>query len=259
MKMTAGLLMACLCAALPVAAIDRWEIRSDDNAGTNNELQNGSVQVGHDLQTEGRVTDVDWYRVVTQAERSYEVRVSGGGVVWKYPACPHCATIDRVAQDGTVTTAGDADLSASGSQSVRWIGGGGVEHLRVLPNADGVGGFADELYDVALFDTTLYLPRFNNAGSQRTVLILQSTRQRTVEGRIFFHDGTGNQLLAHDFAVPAYGSVILDTSSLPALAGRSGSAVIAHTGGAGAFTGKGVSLEPATGFTFDTAVTTAPR
>jgi hypothetical protein len=164
-----------------------------------------------------------------------------------------------VAQDGTVTTAGDSDLSASGSQSVRWIGTGNVEHLRVLPNAQGVGGFPDEKYDIALADTTLYLPRFNNAGSQRTVLILQNTRHRDVEGRVFFYDGTGGMLLAHNLAVPAHGSLVLDTASLPELQGRSGSAVIAHTGGVGAFTGKGASLEPSTGFTFDTAITTAPR
>ena len=45
--------------------------------------------------------------------------------------------------------------------------------LRVLPR-DGVGGFANENYDVGPTDTTLFLPRFNNGGSQRTVLILQN-------------------------------------------------------------------------------------
>jgi hypothetical protein len=41
--------------------------------------------------------------------------------------------------------------------------------------------------------------------------------------------------------------------------GKSGSAAIAHTGGYGALNGKGVALESATGFTFDTALTPIPR
>ena len=91
------------------------------------------------------------------------------------------------------------------------------------------------------------------------MLILQNTRERSVGGRIYFRDEAGGLLHTQPFDVPAYGSLVLDTSSLAPVAGRSGSVLIAHTGGQGAFTGKGVSLEPSTGFTFDTAITTAPR
>ena len=44
-----------------------------------------------------------------------------------------------------------------------------------------------------------------------------------------------------------------------ALGGTSGSLVIRHNGPYLGLAGKGVAIEPATGFTFDTAVTPAPR
>jgi hypothetical protein len=59
--------------------------------------------------------------------------------------------------------------------------------------------------------------------------------------------------------VPQQGVQVLATGSIPALAGRSGSAQIAQLGGYAALAGKAVALEPATGFTFDTLVTPVPR
>jgi len=260
MKIARAMAVMIAAGALPAGAADRWEIRSDNGAFTPNELQPGIAQIGHDLETVAAVPDVDWYKVRTQQRHSYEARVFGGGVIWAYGACPTCAALDRVAGDGSVLTAGDDDggVGGGGTHSVRWIGNSSFDWLRVLPR-DGVGGFANENYDVVLTDTTLFLPRFNNGGSQRTVLILQNTRDRQVGGTIYFYNASGGQLLAHDFTTAAYGTLLLDTASLAPLVGQSGSAQIAHTGGQGAFTGKGVSLEPSTGFTFDTTVTTAPR
>lgn len=259
MKIALGVLVSFAVAAGSSRAADRWEIRSDDEQFTNNELQVGIVQEGHDLETEKAVPDADWYKVITQQERSYEARVFGGGIVWRYPACPTCATLDRVAGDGSVLTAGDNDLGGGpGSQSVRWMNGSVGQFLRVLPGT-GQGGTATERYDIVVEDTTLYLPRFNNSGTQRTILLLQNTRDRAVDGRISFRDDAGTGVGSHDFKVAPYATLVLNTSTVPGLAGSSGSAMIAHTGGAGAFTGKGVSLEPSTGFTFDTAITTAPR
>jgi hypothetical protein len=51
---------------------------------------------------------------------------------------------------------------------------------------------------------------------------------------------------------------IFNTASIPALAGISGHALVAHDGGYGALAGKAVALEAATGFSFDTALTPKP-
>ena len=165
----------------------------------------------------------------------------------------------RLAYDGSVATPGDNDQTyGPGGQSVRWIGGFGVVPLRVTPGTEGANT-ALEKYDILLLDTTLFLPRFNNIGSQRTVLILQNLRERPVSGQIFFRQNNGLALPDHPFTIAPQASLVLDTGKLPQIGQSSGSASIAHTGGWGALAGKTVVLEPSTGFTFDTMLTTAPR
>jgi len=260
MKLRVLLGAGAVVVAVPAASADRWEIRGDNGSYTNNELQPGVVQDGHDLEATPTGPDEDWYKVRCQQVRSYEARVFGGGVVWKYPACPECADFDRVAPDGTVLTPGDSQTTLGPpARSVRWIAGTGVtQWLRVKPN-DGVTGLASEKYDILVVDTSLFLPRFNNGGTQRTVVILQNALDVAVEGQVAFHDGSGAPLHTQPFSIAAYASLVLDTASLPALQGRAGSAVVAHTGGQAALVGKAVALDPGTGFTFDTPLTSAPR
>lgn len=259
MKLMLAMAVGLAAAALPARAADRWEYRGDDGPFTYNELQPGIVQEGHDLEPKPSGPDVDWYRVVTHRERSYEVRVFGGGVVWKYSGCQDCGTLDLMAYDGSVATPGDNDQTyGPGGQSVRWIGGLGVVPLRVTPGKAGANT-ALEKYDILLLDTTLFLPRFNNTGSQRTLLILQNTRERAVSGRIFFRQNDGTAWPDYPFTLAPQASLVLDTATLPQVGQSSGSASIAHTGGMAALTGKAVALEPSTGFTFDTPLTTVPR
>jgi len=251
--------IACVLAASPAWSADRWEYRGDDGSYSSNELQPGIVQEGHDLEPKQTGPDADWYQVVTHRERSYEVRVFGGGVVWKYSGCTGCGTLDLVGYDGGVATPGDNDQTyGPGGQSVRWIGGPGVVSLRVTPGTEGANTPLEK-YDILLLDTTLFLPRFNNIGSQRTVLIVQNLRERAVSGQIFFRQNNGLALPDYPFTIAPQALLVLDTGKLPQIGQSSGSASIAHTGGWGALAGKTVVLEPSTGFTFDTMLTTAPR
>jgi hypothetical protein len=52
---------------------------------------------------------------------------------------------------------------------------------------------------------------------------------------------------------------LLVVNTLPFAGGQSGSVRVAHTCGYGGLSGKAVSIEPLTGFTFDTAMVTRPR
>lgn len=246
--------------ATPSAAADRWEVRGDNGNFTNNELQPGVPQEGHDLEVTSTGPDEDWYKVRCQEVRSFEARVFGGGVLWRYPACPDCADFDRVDWDGTVLTPGDSETTLGPpARSVRWICGVGVQQLlRVKPN-QGVAGQASEKYDILIVDTSLFLPRFNNAGTQRTILLLQNALQYPVEGQVVFRDPSGALLHTSPFSMAGYASLVLDTSSVTALQGRAGSAIVVHTGGQSALVGKGVALEPSTGFSFDTPLTTVAR
>jgi hypothetical protein len=53
--------------------------------------------------------------------------------------------------------------------------------------------------------------------------------------------------------------LVQNTAALVYAAGTAGSITIAHDGRYGDLSGKAVAVEPATGFTFDTALTAVPR
>ena len=80
-----------------------------------------------------------------------------------------------------------------------------------------------------------------------------------MNGFVYFHDATGAALFSVALSVVEHGVTVLNTGSVAALAGKSGSATIAQLGGYGALTGKAVAVEPGTGFTFDTPITPAAR
>jgi hypothetical protein len=251
-----------LCAG-PVMANDIWEGLADDTFNGSNLLRHGVVQSNHDLQGAPPTPDQDWMRVVTKTRHSYEARVTG--LYWDNGcAPPPCPLFDRVNMSGSVLTAGsvasdDANNGAIGlGRTVRWIATTGAqEYLRAL--GDQLQAMDTDPYDVVYYDTTLFVPRWNNTATQTTVLILQNTTNATVTGSIFFHNAGGTLLAETPVNVPQFGVQVIQTASNPALSGGSGSALIAQLGGYGALAGKAVALEPATGFTFDTAITPVPR
>ena len=248
-------------AALPVSAVDRWEAVSaiapvgDDDSTTINEPRHGAVQVGHDFDS---ASDQDWIRFIGRARRSYEARVSSGSAPWTSVACPPgtCASFDLVDSGGVVVIPGAPDGLPSTAQSVRWASGDvdAPYYLRAISNT----GLTGLTYDLVLYDTTLFLPRFNNVGTQTTVVLLQNTRTTPVGGFIHFFDGLGAHLHSQNFTLQGNATFVFPTVGIPALQNVAGSATVAHTAGYGGVTGKGVALEPATGFTFDTPLSVLP-
>ncbi len=254
---------AGLLALLPAAGWtdDRWETgtyRADDTSVTVNELVHGSVQRNHDLQG---TLDQDWMVLRSKTRHSYEARVSSGSVVWNQGTCDNCAGFDRVTATGTVVlTSGVADgavIDFASTLALRWIANTGTnEYLRAEARNN---LSALDTYDVELYDTTYSMPRFNNSSSQVTILVIQNTKDSLVTGEIYFYSGAGTLLSTQPLSIPAQGVHVLNSSTIPALVGQSGSVTIAQLGGYGALAGKGVALEPSTGFTFDTALTPLPR
>ena len=248
-------------AARPAAAVDRWEAVSaiapvgDDDSTTINEPRHGAVQVGHDFDS---ASDQDWIRFMGRGRRSYEARVSSGSVPWMSVACPPgaCASFDLVDSGGVVFIPGAPDGLPSTAQSVRWMTGDvdATYYLRAASSA----GLTGLTYDLVLYDTTLFLPRFNNVGTQTTVVLLQNTRTTTVTGSIHFFDGVGGHLHTQGFTLQGNATFVFPTVGIPALQNVAGSATVAHTAGYGGLAGKGVALEPATGFTFDTPLSVLP-
>jgi hypothetical protein len=241
-------------AAAGTARADVWDVQtSSDNTfgGTQNELVHGGDQI-HDLGVlPGNVPDQDWYRIGQKAFASYEVTVDatsgdiGAGVL-----------LERFASDGTTSlqTAVPVTAGLDYSQSLRFINATAVpidnQYVRVMSSGCTTDCGPDDVYRLRAFETTQSVPRFNNAGSQVTVLLLQNPSGYTITGTIYFWAATGGAPLGQQaFNLPAKNTLVLNTSTVVPNVG--GAITIANDGRYGDLSGKTVALEPATGFSFD--------
>jgi hypothetical protein len=267
----AALAVAGLASAAWGEAHDNWDLETrgcndDSILGACNQLLHG-VEQRHDMEAVSPARDLDYYVVETKARRSYEVRVFGANNYFQIGSTSGAGPrINRVNGGGTILTppvAPDGSIrygDAAANLAVRWIGGA-VDQRSFIQfegrEFDNPG--ANDQYSIVFWDTTYFVPRFNNSGSQTTVFLIQNASQAAVTGSIFFYSATGTLLHTEPLSVPLSGLQVVQTASITQLAGQSGHATIAHTGGWGALAAKAVALEPSTGFTFDTVVSPLPR
>jgi hypothetical protein len=80
-----------------------------------------------------------------------------------------------------------------------------------------------------------------------------------VTGRCYFWNPTGGLEHTEPFSANAHSLYTLNLSSIPILVGKSGTVTVSHNARYGELVGKAVALEPATGFSFDTAMVWRPR
>ncbi|MET0554174.1 MAG: hypothetical protein ABW221_14120 [Vicinamibacteria bacterium] len=252
-------------------AEDPWEggIRPDDTVLTRNTLSPGLVQQHTLDEAPSYVNDVDWMRVPTLSGHSYEARVSGSGVTFDWGDCASCPQFERVSITGAILTedvgvvtdgAGPGSVWHANDRSVRWI-------AEADNTADLVRVRGDELvpehnfavYTIRYWDTTYTVPRWNTSNGQATVLVITSTVPKVQQARLHFYGGSGALLASQDLLLQENVPSVLNLATIPALAEQSGFALVAHTSGYGGLTGKAVSLEPATGFTFDTPIQSIPQ
>jgi uncharacterized repeat protein (TIGR01451 family) len=228
-------------------------------AGVRGELAHGT-RVRADLAASGPEPDADLYRLRQQPYASYEVvldEASGDVGAADGPA------LERLAADGSTVLQAAGPAGAGPARSLRWMNTTGApvdgEQVRVRSAACGTSCGADDVYRIRAYETTAVIPRFNNTATQVTVVILQNTHDGSVSARAAFWSGSG--ALLHEAAVdlPARGSVALNTAALPGLAGQGGSVTVMHDGPYGTLAGKGVALEPSTGFAFDSPLVPRPR
>jgi hypothetical protein len=266
------LLFVCSVAVpASILADDYWELATiptcrDDTFTTCNQLSPGVVQV-HDLQGPSSAPDLDWMVVETKARRSYEVNVRGSNMFFAPDEvlCPSCSRVERVDAAGALLTAGTGvdgvhPLSATAVHvAVRWIGGAASQRDYIRVGGDTFNSFtANDRYEVIMRDTTLAVPRWNNASTQTTVLLISNQSPDAVTGSVFFYGPSGTLLHTEPLSIAVAGVQVMNTATFAPLAGLAGSATVAHTGGYGALAGKAVALEPGTGFTFDTAMSYVP-
>jgi hypothetical protein len=251
----------------PVRA-DVWDVgaATNDNTplATHNELIHGLEQV-HDLGAREGVPDEDFY-VVEQGTASFEAIVDStsadvGGIF-------SAANFVRLEDDG-VTIAQESS-SAWGflgnpgfNRALRWRRGSVTagtfrSYLRVKATCGGTCT-SEDTYRIRFLETTLSIPRFNNSGTQATILIINNPTHGTVSGEIYFIAGSGSLLHIQPLEIPTFGTFVVNTTSIPELQGQSGSARVTHDAGYGELTGKAVALEPATGFVFESPLVPRPH
>lgn len=276
------LVPACLAAAFlaPVwaGAHDRWEqgsiptFSNDDAAtSTRNELRHGDRQTGHDLEGTPAAPDRDHYVVRTEIHHTYEALVRSATLFWSsgnaFCVPPGgtsvCPRFDLILPDGTVVQEGTPDGASnhpnvSNALRLTMYGNGVTNYLRVTGDTGGSAHTAADQYDILFRDTTYAVARFNNSGTQTTILMVQNTTDRTIHADAQLFDGAGTLVHIYGSNIPPRGTWVNPLNSAVAAQGKSGSVLVRHDGPYGSLAGKAVSLEPATGFTFDTPMTAMP-
>ena len=224
------------------------------------ELVHGT-RLSADLAGAGGVADVDHYRISQKPFSSYEVVVDGTSGDVGAGAGP---LVDRLLSDGTTVVQTSQAVGVGPSRTLRFANTTSATvdgHLvRVRSGSCGSDCGADDVYRIRAWETTSSIPRFNNSATQVTVLVLQNRTSAPVSWTAYFWSSAGPQAYAHPPVVLApNASLTLNTSSIPALQGQSGSITILHDGGYDGLAGKAVALEPATGFSFDSILVSRPR
>jgi plastocyanin len=209
-----------------------------------------SIELGHASHiTEDLNGPHDLYRIGQKGYSSYEVVVDP---VAGNPAL----TLDRLDGNGTPVQPGLALSTIDMSQSLRWpnttAADVDTDRVRVTNASCGTACSTSDVYALRAYETTLAIPRYNQTGTQSTVVILQNPTTYGMAGTVYFWSATGTLVSSVTFAIPSRGAFVLAGGNVPNLQGTSGTITIAHNARYGDLTGKAVAIEPATGFTFDT-------
>jgi hypothetical protein len=251
--------LALALAAAPVvgtgARADDWDAGTDHDgsATTDNVVAHGAEQV-HDLAQQATGPDRDFYLVTSRAFSSYEMVFDGltGDLGLDFDS------VQRLNATGGLVLQ-NAD-NVAGNWSVRWQQGSGpsVHLVRMGNNAcDGVCQ-ATDTYRVRFYDTTYTVPRFNNSATQSTVLFVQNTVAAPCAVTQHYFSPSGGLIASSGpETINPRTSLVTDTAAI--VPGVSGSIRVTHDCGYGNLSGKAVSVEPSTGFAFDTAMAARPR
>jgi hypothetical protein len=110
---------------------------------------------------------------------------------------------------------------------------------------------ADDGYRIRLYETTMTMPRLNNANNSTTVLIVQNRNTFAVSGTLWFWNGSGALVYSRAFNLPARGLFTLSPAQAVPLLGVAGSATLTSDAPYGTLAVKAVTIDSAAGFSFD--------
>ncbi len=231
----------------------------DDDALVQQELTHGTAWTGSLASHPGPAADLDVYAIAQAPRASYEVLVDmGSGDLGS--AGP---VLERFDPATSAVIQASVPVGTGHGRALRWqnlassIVTGQQVRVRSAQCTTDCG--ADDQYRLRVYETTLSAPRFNNAGSQVTVVQVHNTTGAPVAATLWFWGTDGSLLGSHALTLPPLGSESVNTSALPGLAGQGGSLTITSDAPYGALSGKSVALEPGTGLAFDTFIEPRPR
>ena len=201
-----------------------------------------------DLAAVGGVPDMDLYYIAQKPFSSYEILVDAtSGDIGTFLG------VQRVSSDGTTVIQQSLPVGLDFSRSMRWANDTATEvsdqFIRILTGVCGPNCGPDDVYQIHAFETTYSIPRFNNVGTQVTVLLLQNPTNYPISGTVYFWDSAGAPIANTPFTLAAKAVNVLNTATIAPGAG--GAVTVTHDGRYGDLSGKTVALEPATGFSFD--------
>lgn len=167
--------------------------------------------------------------------------------------------LDRLGATGTTVLQSSTGVGGAGfARSLRFRNDRSIvvdhELVRVASAGCSSGCGGGDGYRVRAYETTGRISRFNNSGTQGSVVILQNTAAVPVAGTVYFWGPDGALRARSDFALEPRAGTVLVTGSIAALQGTSGSITVGHDGPCGSLAGKAVSLDPSTGFSFDSVL-----
>jgi len=228
-------------------AIDAWDAgpaKDNTAVSTRNLLRPGVTQY-HDLEAAGGVPDEDWFVLNLDDFRQYYIEVT------EVSADTPISNVDFLTiWDDTGTTQLYQALTGPTSASTTWYSGNRTSfRVRVKggPTTPGTSR-----YGITYYENTLYCARYNQSASQVSIVIVQNTTNGACPVSAWFYDEAGAFVGNIFGTAPAGGNFVAAAGSVPALAGTKGNVRIINACVPWALKAKVVSLEPATGFSFDT-------
>jgi len=256
-RVLAGLLLAPLALAITSTALaDDWDGYDDVPERRMPDLAHGSNEV-HDLAAlPGPAADVDLQQMPQDPYSSWEVIIDG------LTARSEGVKLQRLNLDGTaiLQNATTPTIAGGFSRTLAWANASpsaAVDLIRVHSADCAASCTANSRYRIRAYETTISVARFNNSGTQVSVLLIQNHRASARSGTAYFWSATGALVGSSPFTLAPKALQVLNTSTV--VAGQSGSITIVHDGGYGGLGVKSVALEPATGFSFDTPGTYIPK
>jgi hypothetical protein len=233
----------------------RITILDDDAPASPNELVHGSELHSKPLPTPGPLEES--YSIQQPPYSSWEIVVDGasGGVA--------PLVVERITSPPTAPPQRGVSIMGGSSISLRWSNELAVpvanQPITVLGGGCHSTCDASASYRIRAYETTSRIPRFNNSETQTTVVILHNLGSYAAHGALWFWSASGALLHSEGFSVGPLTSYTLNCATRPALGGASGSITVTWDGRYGDLQGKAVAIEPATGFTFDSELTSRPR